>query len=161
MRNKRPPRIPTHLLAFDPGEHAGIVLFEDGKIIASAPANGSAFRTLAAVSQMLCTHRTKPGLMMAVCEDGWLIRGNRGAHTLAMRRGLAQAAAESCMISANDFTLVSPSTWQNALFGPGKNRDTKALGRAYALEHAGLQTLDDNIADAACVGLYWLSQLGK
>ncbi len=82
--------------------------------------------------------------------------GNRrGALTLGLRRGLAQAAAED--IGFRQFEFIGASTWQNGL-GWRKGQDTKEFSLAYA-KTLGYDGDDDNVADALALGDYYLQSL--
>lgn len=158
-RPKTPPRL---VLALDPAKAAGAAVFLDGKLVGYADADGSSWTSLVrALKPILAGYDDVPTNRRAVVlETGWAAnRGAKSLHTLAVRRGLAMAAAEA--FGFHSIEWVYPATWQNAMFGPLAGRDTKQLALGLAKELYGLEGVTDNVADAAVIGTWLVRQYGE
>lgn len=161
---RKPPRVFTHILCIDPAKAAGVCVRElaTGRYIFAAPAAGDSIHPLSlVVSRAMATlPKTANNEVLAVFETGWLAnRSVKSGLTLAIRRGLALAAAELAGITA--FEWINPSTWQHALFEKGwkGKRDTKELSTEYAqrlLSNQGgdITVANDDVADAICIAHY-------
>jgi hypothetical protein len=143
------------ILAFDPGESAGVALIADGELWGWGPADGSTWRGLLASARPLAEHFVDVPADEKICiiEEGW-VDGRKGSHTLARRRGLAQAAAEACGFER--FELVPSSTWQNQLHGSIRGRDTKALALDFAQQNWNVTAASHDIAEAICLATWYL-----
>jgi hypothetical protein len=152
---RKPRKRPRVILAFDPGEAAGVALIADGELWGWGAANGSTWRGLLAVARPLAENFVDIPADEKVCviEEGWVDK-RRGSHTLARRRGLAQAAAEACGFER--FELVPSSTWQNALHDGIHGKDTKELALAFAREKWGVCADTHDIAEAICLATWYL-----
>lgn len=158
MRKRAPDPKPRVILAFDPGEAAGVALIFDGELWGWGPANGASWRGLFTVARPLADNFLYIPTNEKVCiiEDGWIdkSRGGKGQLTLARRRGLAQAAGEACGFER--FNYVGSSTWQNQLFGSIYKQDTKELSLAYCASRWNVFAETHDVADAICLAS-WLT----
>ena len=154
-RKAKPPKARI-ILAFDPGEHAGVALIADGELWGWGPANGSTWRGLLTISRPLAANFEHIPADEKVCviEEGW-VDARRGSHTLARRRGLAQAAAEACGFER--FEMVASSTWQNQLHGGIHKKDTKQLAIDFAREKWGVIADTHDTAEAICLATWYYS----
>jgi Holliday junction resolvasome RuvABC endonuclease subunit len=143
------------VLVCDPAKAAGLAFIEGGRVSASAICDGSSFHTLSEKMRVVLTAAKSSvplNQTLFLFEAGWIgARSQKSALTLQLRRGLAVAAAEACGLFR--FASVSPSTWQNSLFGSLKGRDTKQLSVAYA-QSLGLSPETDDEADAICIATW-------
>lgn len=141
------------VIAIDPAKCAGIGIIVAGKVAASRPASGDRWVFLyPALKQAWEDAGAPTGRVLGVIEGGWLNRGGKGAHTLAMRRGIAQAALEA--LGVTDIEFIGPSTWQNAYFGSIHKQDTKELSMAAARIVLGREPSTDDEADALNLGIW-------
>lgn len=150
---KRARTTPRLLLSVDPAAAAGLAVFYEGKLVAHGPADGSTWVGLVqALKPMLEPWQHVPAHeRLTVIEESW--SSGKGGQTLALRRGLAQAAAEA--LGFRDFIRVGASTWQSALFGSTKV-DTKAESQRYCEEQLGFIPVIHDVADSAALGSYYL-----
>lgn len=142
-----------YLLAIDPAEAAGWALFEEGIPIKYGTGRGANWHTLIEDLQKQITPSSHYNSCTAVIEQGWLTRANKGAQTLAQRRGIAQAAAE--FLGFRNIVYVGASTWQNAL-GWRRGQDTKKWSLSYVKKRFNIDGVTHDVADALAVGAYML-----
>jgi hypothetical protein len=159
LRTKAKPRKrPRVILAFDPGEAAGVALIVDGELWGWGAANGSTWRSLLMVARPLTEHFANIPVDEKVCviEEGWVdrLRSGKSSLTLARRRGLAQAVGEACGFER--FELVPSSTWQNGLHGSIHGKDTKELALTFARERWGVCAPTHDCAEAICLATWYL-----
>ncbi len=155
------------VLAIDPAKAAGFALFVDGALTGYGPADGSTWKTLVkALFPYLTPEPHYPGQMLCVIEDGFYSgpRNFKGVLTLGRRRGLAQAAAE--YYGFHKFEFIGPQKrdgvmgWQDGL-GYKRGGDSKAFSLAFVKEKYGVEGISHDVADAICIGHYYLTTLDK
>lgn len=159
MKSKRSAKQKPHprpqlLLALDPAGAAGIALFAEGKLVAHAPCNGSSWLTFMQTLKPL----VEPYLLKYPPEERHVVleRHQRVHTTLGERRGIAQAAAEACGFPT--WTYVHAATWQSVIFNHKRPDDTKVAATDYVEAHYGFRPEIDDVADAICLGSYYISQ---
>ncbi len=143
------------IVAIDPAGSAGIAVVAEGRVLTARPAAGDRFATLAPAvkAAWLASGCEVPMHEVLGIVEGWhSARGGKGAHTLAMRRGLAQAALEA--IGITRFHMPLPSQWQNAFFGSIYGKDTKQLSVGSATSLLGTAPVNDDVADSVCLGMW-------
>lgn len=140
------------ILAFDPGEHAGVAILDGDKLQLYTAANGSTYKSLLEPVKHFSLNDTAH----CVIENGWGHRsGGMGPLTLARRRGLAQAVAETIGVLPRNVHYVHSATWQNKLFGGIHGKDTKELSMAFCRDTYGITPVSHDVADAICQATYW------
>jgi len=76
---------------------------------------------------------------------------------LGMGEGWGRWTAEFERFGVRRIERVTPNVWRDAIFGKKRPKDTESLKRAalfYARARLGLEGVDDNVADAVCIGLW-------
>ncbi len=154
------------ILAIDPAKAAGWALFVDRKLVCYGAADGSMWHTLIAAMKGVTGWLIGRDSTACVIEDGFYSgpRNFRGVLTLGRRRGLAQAAAE--FYGFRKFEFIGPQNrdgqvgWQTGL-GYVRGGDSKAFSLGFAKAHYGLEHISHDVADAICIGHYYLTTLPK
>lgn len=155
---KREKLRPRMTLAVDPGEQGGLALYVGEALVQTRATNGSSWRVMSAdITEMCASYSFIPTEhRLCVIENGFG-RGI-GSKTLDRRRGIAQAAAESCGFV--NYHLVYPATWQTSVWGGLKGRDTKELSLSHARErNPYVPIADHNVADAVLIGAWAVDNL--
>lgn len=76
---------------------------------------------------------------------------------LGMGEGWGRWTAEFERFGVRRIERVLPNVWRDAILGKKRPKDTETLKRAtvfYVRVRIGLQDIDDNVADAVCIGLW-------
>ena len=154
-----PPGPPAILLAVDPAARSGFAVWCDGRLREA----GSVETDTVTVNGLVL----RAGLLIdddcvLAIECHTLPRNWRTAVALAEARRTWEVVAE---LMGWRVERVNAQTWQGALLGAGVTATRKARARALAgdvmrRDHLGAP-IDDNAADAVCLGVYWLREFTR
>lgn len=156
------------ILAIDPGSHSALTAWVHGRIVHAArvevPARLPRRVMLPALETALAAMGNPDLATIRVVIEGWLNpRGIPAVKSLhRCKEAWLDAAAE---LGIDHTSEVESNTWQRAMGCTGESEMRKRFSRCIAapvLRAAGLPCpaddldLDENIADATCIGLWWV-----
>lgn len=153
-------------LAIDPGRVSGWAIFIDGDRVTSGVARNAVDRANAA--QFARYFAESRASTLIVVAEKWTPGGKfAGARTMAglgASWGLWIAAIENAAIPKSRVFRVHTQTWRAGVLGGGRGItreqwDMRAQHLACAL--AGLDAIDDNEADAICIGAWAYTPKGR
>lgn len=158
---------PYVVLAIDPGKVSGWAIFVEGQHVGSGVARDYADRNNAArLAAKAAETANRP---LVVVAEKWTPGGRfAGARTMAglgAAWGLWLAALEVAEVPVSRVLRVHTQTWRAAVLGGGcgvtsREWDARALRRARLELHTDAN-LDDNLADAVCIGAWAFTPKGR
>lgn len=149
--------IPIVLVSVDPGASSGWVFWRSGELEERGLFQGDNIHAIYRLIGGL--HKREPrGKRVLVIEDQYIGNNMKTSKTLIMRRSRWQAIAE---LFGWDIVLLNPRSWQAASFRGMLGKDTKKKSIIIATQIMKEEPKSIDIADAVCMGQFWLDSLQR
>ncbi len=159
----------TPILAIDPGRHSGLTAWTSTLVHAARveiPDRLPCAVMIPALQAALDAMGNPDPAVVRVVIEGWL--NPRGIPAIKSLHRCKEAWLDCAAELGIDHTSeVESNTWQRAMGCTGESENRKLVSKCIAgpvLRTAGLacpendRDLDENVADATCLGLWWVEE---
>lgn len=145
-------------LFVDPGQHTGLAFYVDKRLEYYCESTGSNVKILYETIKKITTdievkYNCKVNQKQAIIESGYVGENTASSLKLAERRGIAEAIVE---LLGYHSEYMFAAEWQ-VILGKRQTNKTKEQSKNLATRFSGQLIKNDNIADAICQGMHYLS----
>lgn len=157
--------MPTLLIAVDPATVSGVAVFLRGRLVMTftltIPKRGAPGHIEAFLRECAVEWKPLPDYApeTVLVHETWTNPQNMNAikHLERVKWAWLDAATA---LGIKTCTAVNSQTWQAAMGCTGKSAQRKAMAKLIANQHMGQEPdkIDENVADAVCIGRWYLEK---